>query len=140
MGLQLVGATTAAGRQLLVLIEHCLCACFAGRVSADDVIGALTMSTVLVTVMHSNNEVGSLQPITEIAEACKAKGILCHTDAAQSCGKVSVSVKTAPVDMVTVVGHKFGCPKGVAFLYVRKASLAKPGYAPRLPCGAAVTC
>eukprot|EP00039_Didymoeca_costata_P010736 m.145240 g.145240 ORF g.145240 m.145240 type:complete len:490 (+) comp14942_c0_seq5:196-1665(+) len=101
-----------------------------GIVSVLDVEDAIRDSTVLVTVMHSNNEIGSLQPISEIALLCKKRGILCHTDAAQSCGKVNVNVSSTPVDMMTVVGHKFGCPKGVSFLYVRNGCLEESNRVP----------
>ena len=101
-----------------------------GLVSADDVLAAIRENTALVTVMHSNNEVGSVQPIAAIAEGCKGRGVLCHTDAAQSCGKVDVSIAVCPVDMMTVVGHKFGCPKGVSFLFVRNGCLAEHGRKP----------
>lgn len=91
-----------------------------GLLSVTDVIGQLRGDTCLVTIMHSNNEVGSLQPISEIAQHCSQHRIPMHTDAAQSVGKVPVTLSTlGPVDMITIVGHKFGAPKGVAALYVR---------------------
>jgi cysteine desulfurase len=91
-----------------------------GTVSIEDVEKAITPSTVLVTIMHSNNEVGSLQPIEAISALCASRGILCHTDAAQSVGKVSVNMHSLGVSFMTAVGHKFGAPKGVAVLCVSR--------------------
>lgn len=93
-----------------------------GIVSCDAIVAALTDTTCLITLMHSNNEVGSLQPVAEVAALGKSKGILVHSDAAQSIGKVLVDVRALDVDMLTIVGHKFGAPKGVAALYIREGT------------------
>lgn len=90
-----------------------------GRVSATQVKDAITPSTVLVTVMHANNETGTFQPVAEIAEVCRERGVLLHTDAAQSVGKIQVDVDRLGVDLLTVAGHKMYAPKGIAALYVR---------------------
>eukprot|EP00536_Pseudo-nitzschia_multiseries_P017507 jgi/Psemu1/299487/fgenesh1_pm.1592_\ len=95
-----------------------------GRVAAGDVLSAISDDTVLVTLMLANNESGALQPVREVAEECRRRGILVHTDAAQAAGKVSVRLRdTGCPDMVTIVGHKIGAPKGIAALYVRPGCL-----------------
>ena len=97
-----------------------------GRVDPHDVRAAMTPSTVLVTVMHANNETGTMQPIADIAEVTRSRGVLLHTDAAQSAGKVALDVDDLGVDLLTVVGHKMYAPKGMAILYVRDGVTLEP--------------
>jgi cysteine desulfurase len=79
-----------------------------------------------VSIMHANNEVGTLQPIKEIAALARQKGVLVHTDAAQSLGKVPVDVEELGVDLLTVAGHKLYAPKGIGVLYVRRGVKLEP--------------
>jgi cysteine desulfurase len=87
-----------------------------GRIKLDEFERLLRADTALVSVMHANNEVGTIQPIAEIARLIKPRGIVLHTDAAQSVGKIPVSIPELGVDMLTLAGHKFYAPKGVGAL------------------------
>jgi cysteine desulfurase len=97
-----------------------------GRVDPDEVRRAIRPDTVLITVMHAQNEVGTLQPIAEIGALAREHGVLFHVDAAQSVGKIPVRVADLGCDLLTVAGHKLYAPKGVGALYVRRGVRLEP--------------
>lgn len=97
-----------------------------GMVSPEDVAGAITDKTILISIMHANNEVGTIQPVPEIGRLAREKGILFHTDAVQSMGKVPVNVDELQVDFLSISGHKIYGPKGVGALYIRQGARWQP--------------
>jgi cysteine desulfurase len=97
-----------------------------GVVDPDDIRRALKPETVLVSVMHANNETGTLQPIAEISEMAHEAGVLMHSDGVQSAGKIPVNVGALGVDLYSVSGHKFYAPKGIGALYVKNGTKLRP--------------
>ena len=97
-----------------------------GSVNPADVRKAVTPKTILITVMHANNEVGTIEPILEIAAIAREAGVPFHTDAAQTAGKISVDVEELGVDLLSVAGHKVYAPKGIGALYIREGTKIEP--------------
>jgi cysteine desulfurase len=97
-----------------------------GLVDPDDVRRAITPQTILISIMHANNEVGTLQPIAELSRIAREFGVLMHTDAAQSVGKIPTLVDELGVDFLSIAGHKVYAPKGIGALYVRSGVMLEP--------------
>jgi cysteine desulfurase len=97
-----------------------------GRINPDDLRAAITPRTILVSIMHANNEVGTIEPIEECARIAHEHGILFHTDAAQSVGKIPTAVEKLGVDLLSIAGHKIYAPKGIGALFVRRGVSLEP--------------
>jgi cysteine desulfurase len=97
-----------------------------GVVDPEAVREALTDHTILVSIMHANNEIGTLQPVAEIAQHARDRGVLVHTDAVQSFGKLPLSIDALGVDFLSFSGHKFYAPKGIGGWYARQPSILPP--------------
>lgn len=97
-----------------------------GIVTAEQVAAALREDTCLVTIMFANNEIGTIQPITEIGQLCRERGVLFHTDAVQAVGHVPIDVQAQHIDMLSLSAHKFHGPKGAGVLYARRGVMLEP--------------
>lgn len=97
-----------------------------GMVNAEDVKKAIKNNTVLITIHHANNEIGTIQPISEISEIARERGVLFHTDAVQSLGKIPMNMSELGVDLLSVSAHKVYGPKGIGALYIRKGKKLHP--------------
>ena len=97
-----------------------------GLISLEDLKSAIRKDTVIVSIMTANNEIGTIQPISEIGQICKQAGVYFHTDAVQAIGNMHIDVNKMNVDLMSISGHKFYGPKGVGVLYIRKGTKIKP--------------
>jgi cysteine desulfurase len=98
----------------------------AGRIDPSDAARAITPRTILISIMHANNEAGTVQPIAEMSRIARAHGVLLHIDAAQSVGNMATDMNALGVDLLTIAGHKVYAPKGVGTLYVRHGTPLAP--------------
>ncbi|OGG00431.1 cysteine desulfurase NifS, partial [Candidatus Gottesmanbacteria bacterium RBG_13_37_7] len=97
-----------------------------GLINPEDIRNAITPKTILVSVMHANNEIGTIQPIAEIGKICRAKKVFFHTDASQSLGKIPLDAQKNSIDLLTASSHKLYGPKGVGLLYIRNGISLTP--------------
>jgi len=93
-----------------------------GRIDPKNVENAIRKDTILITIMHANNEVGTIQPIREIGAIARQNNVIFHTDASQSVGKIETDVDLLGIDLLTIAGHKLYAPKGIGALYIRKGT------------------
>ncbi|RYD03497.1 hypothetical protein N752_18995 [Desulforamulus aquiferis] len=97
-----------------------------GLVTAQQVAEAITDKTILISIMHANNEIGTIMPIKEIGEVARENKVIFHTDAVQSVGKIPVNVDELGVNLLTLSGHKIYGPKGIGAMYIRKGTFWQP--------------
>ena len=97
-----------------------------GLVHPDDVARAVTDRTILITIMHANNEIGTIQPVGDIGAVARDSGVYFHSDAVQSAGKIPIDVEASHIDLLSISAHKFYGPKGVGAIYIRKGIEFEP--------------
>ncbi len=120
----ILAAVHAAGREGAE--ERFVDVTAAGTVSVESFTSKVDEATALCTVMWVNNEIGTIQPIAELVERAKARGAIFHTDAVQAFGKVTIDARAIPFDLLTISGHKFGAPKGIGAIFIRRGTALEP--------------